>query len=79
MTSACAVNDNHAPNDDFVNTSDSQDNVSSDENQPTIQSIVSTAILLRTAFRLRDEDAMISLLRNLANCVDCLEQEQDAA
>lgn len=79
MASASAVNDNHAPNGDFASASDAPGHFLSDENQPAVQSIVSTAILLRTAFRLRDEDAMISLLRNLADCVDCLEQERDAA
>jgi len=79
MASITAVNDNHSPENDQELNMDLCEATISGVDHPIVQSIVSTAVLLRTAFRLRDEDAMVSLLRNLANCVDRLEQEQDAA
>ena len=44
-----------------------------------LESVVGTAVLVATAFRLRDEDALVMTLRRLADAVDALEAEAEAA
>ena len=40
-----------------------------------IENVVGAAVLVATAFRLRDEDALILTLRRLTDAVDALEAE----
>lgn len=42
-----------------------------------LESVVSAAVLVATAFRLRDEDALILTLRRLTDAVDALEIEAE--
>jgi hypothetical protein len=44
-----------------------------------LESVVSAAVLVTTAFRLRDEDGLIGTLRLLTAAVDALEAERTAA
>lgn len=43
-----------------------------------LESVVGTAVLVATAFRLRDEDALVMTLRRLVDAVDALESEAEA-
>ena len=42
------------------------------------ENVVGAAVLVATAFRLRDEDALIMTLRRLTDAVDALEVEAEA-
>ncbi len=44
-----------------------------------VETVVGAALLVATAFRLRDEDALILTLRRLTDAVDALEAESEAA
>jgi hypothetical protein len=44
-----------------------------------IENVVGAALLVATAFRLRDEEALILTLRRLTDAVDALEAEAEAA
>lgn len=44
-----------------------------------IENVVGAALLVSTAFRLRDEEALILTLRRLTDAVDALEAEAEAA
>ena len=76
MPDAAAVNDN-AP---LLDT----DSLGLDEalagalGDPRLESVVGAAVLVATAFRLRDEDALILTLRRLTDAVDALEEAADA-
>lgn len=41
---------------------------------PRLENVVGAAVLVATAFRLRDEDALILTLRRLTDAVDALEE-----
>jgi hypothetical protein len=41
---------------------------------PRLENVVGAAVLVATAFRLRDEDALILTLRRLTDAVDVLEE-----
>jgi|GEM_PF-1995939 len=45
---------------------------------PRLENVVGAAVLVATAFRLRDEDALILTLRRLADAVDALEEAAEA-
>jgi hypothetical protein len=45
---------------------------------PRLENVVGAAVLVATAFRLRDEDALILTLRRLTDAVDALEEAADA-
>ena len=63
-----AVNDN-AP------ISALEDEIKAHLSTEHLEAVVGTAVLVATAFRLRDEDALIMTLRRLAEAVDALEAE----
>jgi len=76
MSDATAVNDN-AP---LLDT----ESLGLDEalagafGDPRLENIVGAAVLVATAFRLRDEDALILTLRRLTEAVDVLEEAAEA-
>lgn len=43
-----------------------------------LESLVTAAVLVSTAFRLRDEEALILTLRRLTEAVDALQREAEA-
>ena len=45
---------------------------------PRLENVVGAAVLVATAFRLRDEDALILTLRRLTDAVDALEEAAEA-
>jgi hypothetical protein len=45
---------------------------------PRLENVVGAAVLVATAFRLRDEDALILTLRRLTDAVDALEAMAEA-
>jgi len=45
---------------------------------PRLEHVVGAAVLVATAFRLRDEDALILTLRRLTDAVDALEEAAEA-
>ncbi len=45
---------------------------------PRLENVVGAAVLVTTAFRLRDEDALILTLRRLTDAVDALEEAAEA-
>ena len=63
-----AVNDN-APLPDF------DDQIEGNPGVSRVENVVAAAVLAATAFRLRDEDALVLTLRRLTSAVDALEAE----
>ncbi len=45
---------------------------------PRLEDVIGAAVLVATAFRLRDEDALILTLRRLTDAVDALEEAATA-
>jgi len=72
---ALAVNDNlaEAPND--APETDAASPPPGHERDAKVEHVVSTAVLVATAFRLRDEDGLLRTLRQLAEAVDALEDK----
>lgn len=70
MSSASPVNDNTP---DF----DADDSLAVALDDPRLENLVGAAVLVATAFRLRDEDALILTLRRLTDAVDALEAEAE--
>lgn len=71
MPITAAVNDN-APQPDL------DDEVRAGTAGSPVENVVGAALLVATAFRLRDEDALILTLRRLTNAVDALEAGSEA-
>lgn len=76
MTDNSAVNDN-APllDSETPGLDEAPDSALGD---PRLENLVGAAVLVATAFRLRDEDALILTLRRLTDAVDALEEAAEA-
>lgn len=77
MTDPCPFADNGAVNDNAPITA-LEDEIKAHLSTEHLESVVGSAVLVATAFRLRDEDALIMTLRRLAEAVDALEAEAES-
>ncbi len=80
MTSHAAVNDNQP----ILEPLELDDPELADElvaalDDPRLENVVGAAMLVATAFRLRDEEALIMMLRRLTNAVDGLARDEAPA
>jgi hypothetical protein len=78
MTDPRPFADNGAVNDNAPITA-LEDEIKAHLSTEHLEAVVGTAVLVATAFRLRDEDALVMTLRRLADAVDALEAEAEAA
>ncbi len=71
MPITAAVNDNLPP-------LDLEHDLAARLGEPRLENVIAAAVLVATAFRLRDEDALILTLRRLTDAVDALEADPAA-
>ena len=75
MPTTAAVNDNAPVLDLDRDALDIASEAAAASGDPRLEQLVGAAVLVATAFRLRDEDALILTLRRLTEAVDALEAE----
>jgi hypothetical protein len=75
MPTTAAVNDNAPVLDVERDALDVASEAAAACGDPRLEKLVGAAVLVATAFRLRDEDALILTLRRLTEAVDALEEE----
>lgn len=71
------MNDTTAVNDNAPITA-LEDEIKAHLSSAHLENLVGAAVLVTTAFRLRDEDALIMTLRRLTDAVDAMEAEAEA-
>ncbi len=71
------MNDTTAVNDNAPITA-LEDEIKAHLSSAHFENLVGAAVLVTTAFRLRDEDALIMTLRRLTDAVDAMEAEAEA-
>ncbi|MEZ5864624.1 MAG: hypothetical protein R3D25_11380 [Geminicoccaceae bacterium] len=80
MTRPAAVNDNQPALGELrARRSRAPQDLAAALDDPRLENVVGAAMLVATAFRLRDEEALIMMLRRLTNAVDGLSRDDAPA
>ncbi len=80
LSAQAAVNDNQPAHEPLeLADLDLPDELVAALDDPRLENVVGAAMLVATAFRLRDEEALIMMLRRLTNAVDGLAKDEAPA